>query len=242
MHHIIKNLWMGSQGDPVPMVRQNSEETTAILNVRGPDAYDPPGQDQSAEHPAKAYKWIPAPDIGTIYPWHVKEAVLWLREQTDKGARILIHCKYGISRSPGILAAYMVESGISPSLEEARAMIGLHRSVQPATVFEDPKKRIVLVSLLTGLPNRPALDEEEPSPYVAILNIDHIKVFSDSYGPIATEALIRRLARTLIAAGLRAYHDQEDEFLCTGDSPQELDDKLTRARQLFREPFEVYAD
>src|SRR5579862_6740700 len=102
MHRIVNNLWLGSQHDADVLIRKNPENITAILNVRGPDAYYPPGRDQSAEHPGKAYKYIPAPDIGTLSSRHVKEALLWLHQQTDKGARILIHCKHGISRSPGI--------------------------------------------------------------------------------------------------------------------------------------------
>jgi protein-tyrosine phosphatase len=56
----------------------------------------------------------------------------WLHEQTGKRERILIHCKHGISRSPGFLAAFMVASGISSTLEEATAAISVHRPVHPA--------------------------------------------------------------------------------------------------------------
>jgi len=55
----------------------------------------------------------------------VREALLWSREQTDKNERILLHCKYGISRPPAFLAAFMVESRISPSLKEAKATISM---------------------------------------------------------------------------------------------------------------------
>src|SRR2546426_1449587 len=168
MHHIVNNLWLGSQDDADKLARNNPEKITAILNVRGADAYDPPGRDQAAEHPGKAYKWIPAPDIGTISPKHVKEALLWLREQTDKRERILIHCKHGISRSPAFLAAFMVESGISSSLEEAKTAISVHRDVQPATLLVEPARRVVLTSALTGLPNRHAFDQGRASPFVAI--------------------------------------------------------------------------
>ncbi len=130
MHRIINDLWLGSQQDADELVRKNPENITAILNVRGTDAYYPPGRDQSAEHPGKAYKYIPAPDIGIIYPGHVKEALAWLHEHTRE--RILIHCKHGISRSPGFLAAFMVASGISSTLEEATAAISVHRPVHPA--------------------------------------------------------------------------------------------------------------
>ncbi len=242
MHHIVNNLWLGSQHDADQLVRNNPEKITAILNVRGADAYKPPGRDQAAEHPGKVYKWIPAPDTGAISPEYVREALVWLQEQTDKRERILIHCKHGISRSPAFLAAFMVESGISSSLEEAKVTISVHRPVQPATQIVEPVRRVVLISALTGLPNRQAFDEGKPSPFVAIADVDLMKVFNDFYGHIAGDALLRRLAKILISVGLDAYHHQEDEFLCKGESRQELNAKLSQARQIFRESFQVYAD
>jgi GGDEF domain-containing protein/predicted protein tyrosine phosphatase len=242
MHHIVNNMWLGSQRDADELVRNNPEQITAILNVRGADAYDPPGRDQAAEHPDKAYKWIPAPDVGTISPKHVKEALLWLREQTDKRKRILIHCKHGISRSPAFLAAFMVENGISPSLEEAIATISVHRPVHPATQIVEHVKPVLLISALTGLPNRQAFDEGTATPFVAIADIDLMRVFNDSYGHIAGDKLLRRLAKILISVGLDAYHHRGAEFLCKGESRQELNAKLSQARRIFREPFEVYAD
>ena len=240
MHHIVKNLWLGSQNDADQLIRKNPEKITAILNVRGPDAYDPPGRDQAAEHPGKAYKWIPAPDIGTLSAKQVREALLWLREQTDKQERILIHCKHGISRSPGFLAAFMVESGISSNLEEAKAAISAHRRVLPARQIVE--KPVLLISAVTGLPNRQAFDEEKASPLVAIADVDRMKVFDDVYGHIAGDALLRRLAKILVGVGLDTYHPREDEFLCKGESHAELKAKLSLARQIFREPFQVYAD
>jgi len=242
MHHIVGNLWLGSQQDADELVRKNPEKITAILNVRGADAYHPAGRDQSAEHPGKAYKYIPAPDTGFISPKHVKEALAWLREQTEKGERILIHCKYGISRSPGFLAAFMVESGISSSLEEAKAAISVHRPVQPATQMVEHVKPVVLISTLTGLPNRKAFDEGKASPFLAIADVNLMKTFNDFYGSIAGDALIRRLGRILIGVGLDPYHHQGDEFLCKGESREELEEKLSQARQIFREPFQLYAD
>ena len=242
MQHIVNNLWLGSQEDADKLIRRNPEKITAILNVRGADAYHPPGRDQSAEHPGKAYKWIPAPDIGTISPEHVREALVWLREQTAKNERILLHCKYGISRSPGFLAAFMVESGISASLEEAKARISVHRRVQPAAQTVEHVKTVLLISALTGLPNRQAFDEGKASPFVAIADVDLMRIFNDCYGHIAGDALLRRLAKILISVGLDTYHDRGDEFLCKGESRQELSAKLSQARQIFREAFQVYAE
>ena len=240
--HIINNLWLGSQQEADELVRNNPEKITAILNVRGADAYRPPGRDQASEHPGKAYKWIPAPDTGVVSPEHVKEALLWLQEQTDNRERILIHCKYGISRSPAFLAAFMVESAISSSLQEAIATISAHRQVQPATLMAEPVRQVVLISPLTGLPNRQAFDEGKASPFIAIADIDLMRLFNDSYGQIAGDALLCRLARILTGVGLDSYHDQGDEFRCKGESREELNAKLSQARQIFRGPFQVYAE
>lgn len=242
MDHIVENLWLGGQQDADDLIRNNPENITAILNVRGPDAYQPPGRNQSAEHPGKAYKWIPAPDTGLVSPRHVKEAVAWLHEQSEKQHRILIHCMFGISRSPGFLAAFMVSSGISSTLEEAKATISVHRRVQPAAQIAEPVSRVVLISALTGLPNRQAFDDSPPSPFVGVADIDLMKAFNDSYGRIAGDMLLRRFAKILIGVGLDAYHNQGDEFLCKGPSREELNAQLSRARQLFRQSFQLYAD
>ncbi len=240
MHHIVNDLWLGSQQDADELVRKNPEKITAILNVRGPDAYYPLGRDQSAEHPGKAYKYIPAPDIGMIYPGHLKEGLGWLHEQTRE--RILIHCKHGISRSPGFLAAFMVESGISSSLEDAKAAISVHRPICPATPIGETVKPALLISALTGLPNRQAFEEGKASPFAVIAEVDLMTIFNDCYGRIAGDALLRRLGKILIGVGLGAYHHHGDRFLCKGESREELNAKLSQARQIFREPFQVYAD
>ena len=49
MHHIVNNLWLGSQEDADKLVRHNPEKISAILNVRGPDAYQKGKADQLSE-------------------------------------------------------------------------------------------------------------------------------------------------------------------------------------------------
>ena len=127
-------------------------------------------------------------------------------------------------------------------MEAAKATISVHRPVQPATQIAEHVKRVLLISALTGLPNRQAFDEGRASSFVAIADVHLMRIFDDFYGHIAGDALLRRLAKILIGVGLDAYHDRGDEFLCKGESRQELNAKLSQARQIFREPFEVYAD
>jgi hypothetical protein len=240
MHHIVNNLWLGSQRDADELICNNPHKITAILNVRGPDAYYPPGRNQAAQHPGKAYKWIPAPDIGIVSGEHVREALEWLQEQSDKQQRILIHCKHGISRSPAILAAFMVKSGICSNLEKATATIKIHRSVQPALQMVESGRQVI--STVAGLPNRLAFQEGQASAFVAVVDVDLMRIFNDCYGQITGDLLLRRLAEMLISVGLDAYYDQRDEFLCKGEYREELAAKLSHARELFGESFQIYAD
>src|SRR5258708_31044609 len=46
----------------------------------------------------------------------------------------------------------------------------------------------------------------------------------------------------IIGVGLDEYLPEGDEFLCKGESREELNAKLSQARQIFGEPFQVYAE
>jgi GGDEF domain-containing protein len=106
----------------------------------------------------------------------------------------------------------------------------------------DEMRRALLLSEKTGLPNRRAFDEGARSPYVAMSDVDGLKVLNDQFGYSAGDVLIRRFADVLVAVGLEAYHDKGDEFLCKGNSYQELNRRLSEAQRRMREePFAVNA-
>ncbi|MGD0825895.1 MAG: hypothetical protein ABR908_15010, partial [Terriglobales bacterium] len=56
------------------------------------------------------------------------------------------------------------------------------------------------------------------------------------------DALLRRLGKILISVGLDAYHHHGDRFLCKGESGEALTARLSQAREIFQERFQVYAD
>jgi GGDEF domain-containing protein len=103
-------------------------------------------------------------------------------------------------------------------------------------------RHALLVSDKTGLPNKRAFDEGKATPWVAMSDINGLKVLNDEFGYSAGDVLIRRFAEVLAGIGLDAYHDKGDEFLCKGESFQELRQKLSEAQRLMREhPFVVCA-
>jgi GGDEF domain-containing protein len=96
------------------------------------------------------------------------------------------------------------------------------------------------VSGMTGLPNRRAFDERSTSPFVAMSDVDNLKPMNDRYGYSIGDMLIRRFAEVLTSVGLDAYHHLGGTFLCKGESYQELNVKLSEARQILRQqPFSV---
>ena len=101
-----------------------------------------------------------------------------------------------------------------------------------AEMSAEEMRQALLVSEKTGLPNRRAFDESAASPFVAMSDIDGLKMMNDKYGYATGDMLIRTFAEVLLRVGLDAYHDKGDEFLCRGGSIQELNLKLSQAQLL----------
>jgi GGDEF domain-containing protein len=114
------------------------------------------------------------------------------------------------------------------------------RRKRVSEMSQQEMRQALLVSEKTGLPNRRAFDEREPSPWVAMCDVNGLKILNDGFGYFAGDILIRRLAEVLTSVGLDAYHDKGDEFLCRGSSYQQLNEDLSCAQKLLqREPFAV---
>jgi len=94
--------------------------------------------------------------------------------------------------------------------------------------------RELLTSEVTGLPNRRAFDEAGAASAVAMSDVDGLKALN-RYGYQAGNAVLRAKADALREAGLEAYHDKGDEFLCRGNHIKELLAKLERARAILRD-------
>jgi diguanylate cyclase (GGDEF)-like protein len=102
------------------------------------------------------------------------------------------------------------------------------------------KESAELVSEMTGLPDRRAFDERTTSPFVAMSDVDNLKPINDRFGHSVGDMLLRRFAEVLTSVGLDAYHHLGGTFLCKGESYQELNAKLSEARQILRQqPFSV---
>jgi GGDEF domain-containing protein len=128
---------------------------------------------------------------------------------------------------------------LKPTATDRRIALGTRRRVAEMTPEE--MQRELLTSEVTGLPNRRAFVEAGPAAAVAISDADGLKALNDTYGYGVGDALLRAKARALKEAGLAAYHDKGDEFLCRGSNIKELHARLEHARRVLRDHVIVVA-
>jgi GGDEF domain-containing protein len=102
-----------------------------------------------------------------------------------------------------------------------------------AELSTEEMRRELLTSEVTGLPNRRAFEEKGPAMAVAISDVDGLKALN-KYGYSVGDAILRAKADALLEAGLEAYHDKGDEFLCRGIDAKELTARLECSRSILR--------
>src|SRR5438552_14968124 len=126
----------------------------------------------------------------------------------------------------------MAEGMVKSTASERRVALGERRRV--AEMSPEEMRRELLTSEVTGLPNRRAFDEAGRAPAIAMSDVDGLKALND-FAYDAGNALLRAMADALREAGLEAYHDKGDEFLCRGHNTKELHANLERARAILRD-------
>ena len=126
-----------------------------------------------------------------------------------------------------------------PQMTERR--VDHARRKRVSEMSPEEMRHALLVSEKTGLPNRRAFDEAEPSPWVAMCDCNGLKAMNDNYGFRAGDTLIQRLAEVMKEIDLDAYHNQGDEFIVRGEYFRDLDAKLSEAERRLRcNPFVVH--
>jgi GGDEF domain-containing protein len=125
----------------------------------------------------------------------------------------------------------MAEDIVKSPAGERRVALGRRRRV--AEMSPEEMKRELLTSEVTGLPNRRAFNEAGVASAVAMSDIDGLKALN-KHGYEAGNGVLKATADALREAGLEAYHDKGDEFLCRGNHIKELLAKIERARAILR--------
>jgi predicted signal transduction protein with EAL and GGDEF domain len=118
----------------------------------------------------------------------------------------------------------------TPTIERRFAF---ERRRRVAEMSDDEMRRALLISEVTGLPNRRAFEERGPAIVVAISDVDGLKALN-KYGYSVGDAILTAKADALREAGLEAYHDKGDEFLCRGVDAKDLTARLECSRGILR--------
>jgi GGDEF domain-containing protein len=126
----------------------------------------------------------------------------------------------------------MAKLKINPPTRERRVALEKRRRV--AEMSPEELRRELLTSEVTRLPNRRAFDEAGVAVAVAMSDVDGLNAVN-KYGYEVGNAVLKAKADVLREAGLEAYHDKGDEFLCRSHSIKELLAKLERARAMLRD-------
>ena len=126
----------------------------------------------------------------------------------------------------------MAKHAVNHLLGERRVALNKRRHV--AEMSPEEMQRELLTSEVTGLPNRRAFGEAGLALAVAMSDVDGLKALNQ-YGYNVGNAVLKAKADALRRAGLEAYHDKGDEFLCRGNHIKELLAKLERARAILRD-------
>jgi GGDEF domain-containing protein len=122
---------------------------------------------------------------------------------------------------------------LTPVIRACDRRFDLGRRRRVAEMSLEEMRLELLTSEVTGLPNRRAFEEAGTSPAIALSDLDGLKALNN-YGYAVGDAILKAKADALLTAGLDAYHDKGDEFLCRAVDPDELPARLEGARTILR--------
>lgn len=128
------------------------------------------------------------------------------------------------------------DSGVKPPavLSTTERRVALERRRRVSEMSREEMERELLTSEVTGLPNRRAFDEAGVAQAIAMCDVDGLKALNE-YGYESGNAVLRATAEALCEAGLEAYHDKGDEFLCRDNDAKQLEVKLEQAKAILRD-------
>jgi dual specificity MAP kinase phosphatase len=107
---ITSHLHVGGQYTASGWQRLQKRGVTAVVNLR--DEFD----DAEAGIAPAHYLFLPTVDDTPPTIAQLCQGVRFIRSEIDAGGQVYVHCMLGVGRSVTLVAAYLVASGMPPSL------------------------------------------------------------------------------------------------------------------------------
>jgi len=129
VYKVSKRLFIGAYWPRLNFERLKKKGIGAIVNVMEDNLYDP-------RSIGFAYLHEGFPD--ETYPSHnsLKEILDFIERNIQNGG-VLVHCAMGLSRSAGIILAYLMKKNPSWSWDEALDYVNQSRSIYPALEIKE---------------------------------------------------------------------------------------------------------
>lgn len=125
-------------------------------------------------------------------------------------------------------------AGPALSAQEVDRRVDLTRRRTVAELTPEELRRELLISALTGLPNRRAYDEAEKKAFQAAIDLDGLKFINDFMSHAAGDQMLRDAGLAFQETGAAFYHVSGDEFVAQADDEASLHAALDRAAELMR--------
>jgi predicted protein tyrosine phosphatase len=105
---ITENIYLGGSLDYRSWVHLHKLGVTVVVSLQEEERDDFDDIDPEAE------LWLPAPDMDMPTLDQMWQACAFMHTVVLMGKKLVIHCRWGVGRSPMTLAAYLVTQGTDP--------------------------------------------------------------------------------------------------------------------------------
>ncbi|MFX1250745.1 MAG: dual specificity protein phosphatase family protein [Promethearchaeota archaeon] len=124
--YIIDGIWLGSVQTATDITLLQNKNISAVLSLQISGSYD-------HLYPKQwLYLKLPIPDAKSIPNGVFKKSLAFISQAQDDDRQVLVHCAYGISRSPTIVAAYLMKEKKMNPLEAFDFLQNKRPKVRPS--------------------------------------------------------------------------------------------------------------
>ncbi|MBD3211779.1 MAG: hypothetical protein GF311_04150 [Candidatus Lokiarchaeota archaeon] len=129
IYKIHKNLYIGAYWPRLNFQKFKKLGITAIVNLMEEDLYDPRPLGFTYLHRGFPDDWYPPHSF-------LKDILEFIDEQIEKG-KVLVHCAMGISRSGGIIVAWLLKAHPEWTWDDALEYVYQSRLIYPAIEIKE---------------------------------------------------------------------------------------------------------
>ena len=130
IYKVQDNLYIGAYWPRLNFEKLNEEGITAIVNLMERKHYSPPRKRYAYLH--KGF-----PDDSYVPHEYISEILNFIDKHVNQNGKVLVHCAMGISRSGGLIVAWLLKENPSWSWVDAMDYVSKYRDIYPAVEIRE---------------------------------------------------------------------------------------------------------